>query len=66
MKTGKIKFFNHSKGYGFIRDNESEKEYFVHVTALDNQDVEIKEDDEVTFDVTETSRGLNAINVRIK
>ena len=66
MKTGKIKFFNHTKGYGFIRDTESEKEYFVHVTALENQDVEVKEEDEVTFEVAETNRGLNAVNVKIK
>ena len=63
MKTGTIKFFNESKGFGFITDTASDKEYFVHVTALDGQ--EVKEGDEVTFEVTETPRGLNAINVSL-
>jgi len=63
MKTGKVKFFNESKGFGFIIDNDSDKEYFVHVTSLNGQ--EIKEGDEVAFEVKETPRGLNAVNVSI-
>ncbi|RMG78777.1 MAG: cold shock domain-containing protein [Bacteroidetes bacterium] len=62
MNTGTVKFFNETKGYGFIKDNESESEYFVHVSGLiDN----IKQDDQVTFDLKEGRKGLNAINVRI-
>lgn len=63
MKTGIIKFFNDSKGFGFITDNASEEEYFVHITALNGQ--EVKKGDEVTFEVRETPRGLNAVNVSL-
>lgn len=62
MKSGKVKFFNESKGYGFIRDNESEKEYFVHASGLVD---EIREDDDVTFDLQEGKKGLNAVNVKL-
>lgn len=62
MYTGKVKFFNESKGYGFIKDNESENEYFVHATGLiDN----VKQDDEVTFDLQEGRKGMNAVEVKL-
>lgn len=61
MNTGTVKFFNETKGYGFIKDDESDKEYFVHVTGLIDK---IKDGDEVTFDVEEGKRGLNAVNVK--
>lgn len=61
MNKGIVKFFNNSKGFGFIKDQESEKEYFVHVTGLVDQ---IKEDDEVTFDLEEGRKGLAAVNVK--
>ncbi|MFH1160910.1 MAG: cold shock domain-containing protein [bacterium] len=62
MNHGIVKFFNHSKGFGFIKDKESEKEYFVHVSGLID---EIRENDEVTFDLQEGKKGLNAANVRL-
>ena len=62
MKEGKVKFFNESKGYGFIKDLESENEYFVHVTGLID---EIREDDNVTFELQEGKKGLNAVNVKL-
>jgi cold shock protein len=62
MQSGKVKFFNVAKGYGFIKDNDSEKEYFVHVTGLIDK---IKENDDVTFEVTEGKKGLNAVNVKL-
>jgi CspA family cold shock protein len=62
MKNGKVKFFNESKGFGFIKDNESDKEYFVHQTGLIDR---IKEDDEVTFELQEGKKGLNAVNVKV-
>ena len=62
MKKGKVKFFNESKGFGFIRDVESEKEYFVHVSGLVDK---IKEGDDVTFELQEGKKGLNATNVRL-
>ncbi len=62
MKEGKVKFFNESKGYGFIKDNESGNEYFVHVSGLLDK---VKEDDDVSFDLAEGRRGLNAVNVKV-
>lgn len=62
MNTGKVKFFNESKGFGFIKVDDSEQEVFVHVSGLID---EIREDDDVTFEVTEGRRGLNAINVKL-
>ncbi|MCD4732248.1 MAG: cold shock domain-containing protein [Bacteroidales bacterium] len=62
MKTGKVKFFNDSKGYGFVIDNESGKDYFVHVSGLID---EIKDEDEVTFELQEGKKGLNAVEVRL-
>ncbi|MFO8128493.1 MAG: cold shock domain-containing protein [Bacteroidales bacterium] len=62
MNKGKVKFFNEAKGFGFIKDDESEKEYFVHATGLID---EIREDDEVTFDLQEGRKGLNAVNVKL-
>ena len=62
MQSGKVKFFNESKGFGFIKDNDSEKEYFVHVTGLIDK---VRENDDVTFDVTEGRKGLNAVNVKL-
>ncbi len=62
MKEGTVKFFNESKGYGFIKDKESGNEYFVHVSGLVD---ELKEDDEVTFELAEGRKGLNAVNVKL-
>ncbi|HYV93150.1 MAG TPA: cold shock domain-containing protein [Chitinophagales bacterium] len=62
MKKGKVKFFNTSKGFGFIQDSESGQDIFVHVTGL-KQD--IREGDSVVFDVTQGKKGLNAVNVRL-
>ena len=63
MSTGKVKFFNQQKGFGFILDDETGKDVFVHVTGLIDK---IKDDDEVTFDIVEDRRGPKAINVRLK
>ena len=62
MNTGKVKFFNDSKGYGFIKDENSEKEYFVHVTGLID---EVREGDDVTYELEEGRKGLNAVNVKL-
>jgi cold shock protein len=61
MKQGTVKFFNESKGFGFIKDNESGTEYFVHITGLVDQ---INENDEVYFELKEGKKGLNAVNVK--
>ena len=62
MKTGKVKFFNETKGFGFIKVDGSSEEVFVHVTGLIDQ---IQENDTVTFEITEGRKGLNAINVKV-
>jgi cold shock protein len=59
---GKVKFFNSTKGFGFIKDNESTSEYFVHVSGCIDR---INEDDEVEFELKEGSKGLNAVNVKL-
>ncbi len=62
MNQGKVKFFNASKGYGFVKDDETNKEYFVHVSGLIDK---VKDDDDVTFDVVEGRKGLTAVNVKL-
>jgi len=62
MKKGTVKFFNGSKGFGFITDDESGKEYFVHVSGLID---EINEGDVVEFELKEGKKGLNAVNVKL-
>ena len=62
MKKGTVKFYNESKGYGFIMDNETNQDIFVHASGL-NQNVQLRESDEVTFEVQQGKRGLNAVNV---
>ncbi|HEY6082564.1 MAG TPA: cold shock domain-containing protein [Chitinophagaceae bacterium] len=61
MKKGTVKFFNSAKGFGFIK-SEDGQEIFVHVTGLID---EIQENDEVTFEVAQGKKGLNAVNVRL-
>ncbi|MCK9423749.1 MAG: cold shock domain-containing protein [Bacteroidales bacterium] len=61
MSTGKVKFFNERKGFGFIIDDEGQQEIFVHVSGLVDK---IRENDQVSFDITEDNRGKKAINVR--
>ncbi len=62
MKTGTVKFFNTTKGFGFIKDSETNEEYFVHISGLVD---EINENDEVTFELQEGRKGLNAVNVKL-
>ena len=61
MNTGTVKFFNASKGYGFIKNNDSGQEVFVHVTGLIDQ---ISQDDQVTYDVEVGRKGPSAVNVK--
>jgi CspA family cold shock protein len=61
MNNGTVKFFNETKGFGFIKEAGTDKEYFVHVSGLVDQ---ITENDEVSFELKEGKKGLNAINVK--
>jgi len=61
MLQGTVKFFNDSKGFGFITEDDSNKEHFVHISGLID---EVKEGDAVEFELKEGKKGLNAVNVR--
>jgi CspA family cold shock protein len=62
MKKGTVKFFNDTKGFGFVVDSETNEEYFVHVSGLID---EIREDDSVEFELKDGKKGLNAVNVKV-
>ncbi len=62
MKQGTIKFFNESKGFGFVIEEGTNVEYFVHVSGLEDQ---VREGDNVTFEVVDGRKGPNAVNVRL-
>ncbi|WP_435353208.1 cold-shock protein [Emticicia sp. SJ17W-69] len=61
MAKGKVKFYNESKGFGFIIANDNGEEIFVHVTGLKE---DISDNDEVEYDVAQGRKGPNAVNVR--
>ncbi len=63
MATGTVKFFNTTKGFGFITPDDGSKEVFVHMSALNG--ATIKENDKVQYDVEDTEKGKNAINVEL-
>jgi CspA family cold shock protein len=62
MQKGTVKFFNDSKGFGFIKSNTSNEDIFVHVSGLID---EIRENDEVSFEVEQGRKGPNAVNVKL-
>lgn len=61
MNKGTVKFFNSTKGFGFIKEEATGDEYFVHVTGLID---EINDGDEVEFDIKDGRKGPNAVNVK--
>ncbi|MBN1765787.1 MAG: DEAD/DEAH box helicase [Sedimentisphaerales bacterium] len=63
MKTGKVKFFNREKGFGFIKDDESGQDYFVHKNGLVDH---IKDGDEVSYELEKGPKGMNAVKVKVK
>ena len=63
IRTGIVTFFNNDKGYGFIRDRETQESVFVHVNGLTEQ---IKENDKVTFETEQGQKGLTAVKVKKK
>ena len=62
MLKGTVKFFNETKGFGFIVDNASGQEIFVHVSGLVDK---IREGDTVTFETKQGKKGMNAVNVQV-
>jgi len=61
IRTGVVSFFNESKGYGFIKDLQSQESIFVHINSLEEP---IKESDKVTFETEQGPKGLSAIKVK--
>tara|TARA_B100000780_G_C20970067_1_gene387311 strand:+ start:594 stop:800 length:207 start_codon:yes stop_codon:yes gene_type:complete len=65
MPSGKIKWFSSKKGYGFITDEKTEKDIFLHVSALEDSKLRIlKEDQKLEFDIKEEKEKLQAINLK--
>jgi CspA family cold shock protein len=62
MAQGTVKFFNDSKGFGFITEEGSDKDHFVHISGLID---EVREGDAVEFDLQEGRKGMNAVNVKV-
>lgn len=61
IHTGRVEFFNDSKGYGFIKDLDSQEKYFVHINGLID---EIKEGNKVNFELEKGLKGMNAVRVK--
>tara|TARA_X000001036_G_scaffold342295_1_gene321792 strand:- start:48 stop:266 length:219 start_codon:yes stop_codon:yes gene_type:complete len=65
MPSGKIKWFNSKKGYGFITDDETNKDIFLHVSALEDSKLRVlKEEQKIEFDIKEEKNKLQAINIK--
>ena len=65
MPSGKVKWFNSKKGYGFITDDETKKDIFLHVSALEDSKLRVlKEEQEIKFDIKEEKNKLQAINIK--
>ncbi|AFK03924.1 cold-shock DNA-binding domain protein [Emticicia oligotrophica DSM 17448] len=62
MQTGTVKFFNETKGFGFVVDDASGQEIFLHVTGLGG--VKVRENDRIEYNVIDGRKGLNAVNVK--
>lgn len=62
MQEGTVKFFNETKGFGFITPNDGGQDIFVHISDLAG---EIRENDKVSYDVQNGKKGLNAVNVTV-
>ena len=62
MQQGTVKFFNETKGFGFITPSNGDAEIFVHISGLVD---EILENDSVSYDVEQGKKGLNAVNVKV-
>jgi cold shock protein len=65
MPTGKVKWFNSKKGYGFIKEDGTEKDIFLHVSALEESKLRmLKEEQQLEFEIKEENEKLQAINLR--
>ncbi|MFT5337124.1 MAG: CspA family cold shock protein [Sphingobacteriales bacterium] len=62
MNEGTVKFFNNTKGFGFIKPNDNSEDIFVHESGLVDT---IRDNDKVKYDVEQGRKGLNAVNVQV-
>jgi CspA family cold shock protein len=61
MKTGKVKFYDSTKGFGFITDNETQEDVFVHRSGIMEM---IQDNEDVTYNVEQGQKGMNAVSVK--
>ena len=67
MPSGKVKWFNAKKGYGFITDDETKKDIFLHVTSLEQSKLRVlKEEQKIIYDIKEEKDKLQAVNIKKK
>ena len=67
MPSGKVKWFNAKKGYGFITDDETQKDVFLHVSALEDSKLRVlKEEQKIFYDIKEEKNKLEEINIKKK
>ena len=65
MPSGKVKWFNAKKGYGFITEDETNKDIFLHVSALEESKLRVlKEEQKIKFDIKEKEKKLQAVNIK--
>ena len=64
-KTGKIKWFNPKKGYGFVDQDDDDKDMFIHITALQQANISgLNEGDKISYDVEEENGKASAVNIK--
>tara|TARA_B100000902_G_scaffold348566_1_gene356571 strand:- start:350 stop:568 length:219 start_codon:yes stop_codon:yes gene_type:complete len=67
MPSGKVKWFNAKKGYGFITDDETKKDVFLHVSSLEESKLRVlKEEQTIVYDIKEEKNKLQAVNIKKK
>ena len=65
MPTGKVKWFNSKKGYGYIKEDKTDKDIFLHVSALEESKLKVlKEEQQLEFEIKEENKKLQAINLK--
>ena len=66
MSTGKVKWYNARKGFGFIEQESGDKDIFVHASAVKSAGLRrLQEGDKVSFDVEDSPKGPNAVNIKV-
>ena len=67
MPSGKVKWFNAKKGYGFITDDETQKDIFLHISTLEKSNLRVlKEEQKIVYDIKEDKDKIQSINIKKK